>query len=55
MLQGFVHCEKIGGMREYKLASQYDAKITIPLMMVCFEQLNPNIVVASTTIHDARF
>jgi len=54
MFQGFVHCEKIGGMQEYNLTSEYDAKITIPLMMVCFEQLNPNIVVAFTTIHDAN-
>jgi hypothetical protein len=33
------------------LAYKYDANITIPLMMVFFEQLNPNIVVASTIIH----
>jgi hypothetical protein len=54
MLQGFVHCEKFGGMRECILTFEYDTKITIPLMIMCFEQLNPNIVVVFTTTHDVR-
>ncbi len=32
------------------LATKYDARIVIPFLMVCFEQLNLTIVNASTTI-----
>ncbi len=32
------------------LASKYDAKATIPLLMVCFDQLNPTSFACATTI-----
>jgi hypothetical protein len=38
MLQGFAHCGKFGEMRECnQITFEYDAKIMILLLMVCFE------------------
>ncbi len=44
----------VGYENAIKLASKYDAKVVIPLLMVCFQQLNPNIVATTTTTNDAR-
>jgi hypothetical protein len=35
----------LGGGNAIQLAIEYDARIVIPLLMVCFEQLNPYIVI----------
>jgi len=37
-----------------RLASKYDDKIVILLLMVCFEQLNLSIVVVVTTTNDEK-
>jgi hypothetical protein len=37
-----------------RLAFEYDAKIVILLLTVCFEWFNPNIVAIATTKDDAR-
>ncbi len=44
----------MGCKNAIKLTSEYDAKIMISLLMVCFEWLNPNIVRSTTLIDDAR-
>ncbi len=38
----------LGGGNAIQLAIEYDAKIVIPLFMVCFEQLNPTTINAFT-------
>ncbi len=36
------------------LAYEYDAKVVIPLLMMCFEWLNPNTIVFATTTNDVE-
>ncbi len=43
----------VGYENVVKLASKYDAKIMILILIVCFEWFNPNIVATTTTKDDA--
>jgi hypothetical protein len=36
------------------LAFEYNAKVVIPLLMVCFEWLNPNIIASAITTNDVE-
>jgi len=40
----------LGRGNAIRLAIEYDARIVIPLLMVCFEQLNPYIVVNASIV-----
>ncbi len=44
----------VGHKNAIRLASKYDDKIVIPLLMVCFEQLNPITIATVTTTNDAK-
>ncbi len=44
----------VGCRNAIKLASKYDDKIVILLLMVCFERLNLSIVVIVTTTNDEK-
>jgi hypothetical protein len=55
MFPSFAHCEKFGGTWDViKLAFEYDAKIVFPLLMVCFEWLNPSTIVVVIADDDVR-
>jgi len=44
-----VHSGKLGGCgNAIRLAFEYDVKVVVPLLMVCFDQLNP--IVGTSTI-----
>jgi hypothetical protein len=49
IVEGLVGCGNV-----IRLTSKYDAKVVIPLLMVCFEWLNPNTIGVITTIDDVR-
>jgi hypothetical protein len=45
----------VGHENVIQLTSEYDAyKVTIPLLIMCFERLNLNTIAYATTIDDAR-
>jgi hypothetical protein len=45
----------VGHENVIRLTSEYDAyKVTIPLLIMCFERLNLNTIAYATTIDDAR-
>ncbi len=44
----------VGWENVVRLAFEYDAKIVILLLTMCFEWFNPNIVAIATTKDDAR-
>jgi len=47
MFQVFTHCEKFGGCGNVIwLAFEYDVKVVVFVLMVCFDRLNP-ITIAS--------
>jgi hypothetical protein len=47
IVEGLVGCRNA-----IKLASKYDAKVVIPLLMVCFEWLNPSGITIITIVDD---
>jgi hypothetical protein len=50
-----VDCGKFGGCKNViRLTFEYDAKVVILLLMVCFERLNPIATASTTTTNDVR-
>jgi hypothetical protein len=44
----------VGHENVIKLASKYNDKIVILLLMVCFEQLNPSTIIVVVVVDDVR-